>query len=306
MIRSVAAVVALASASLACAAPSQEVGSAGSTMPIAHWEIQSTAKAQESGAKVSSAGFSTHGWYPVSGRATVMAGLLENGKYENVFYGDNMRAVEEPEASGTMFIIPWWYRTEFSVGEAAPGTRTLLRINGMIPSADVWLNGQSVAERSTVAGAYPVHELDVTRWVHAGTNTLVLRVHPGDPRTSLSIGWVDWNPTPPDNNMGPWRGVDIVRTGPVEIRFPQVTSTLSLPDLPAGDSLADRSVVARAALTVKVEARNLDAAAHDATIKGVVAGQCRFPPRAIRLSTSAVRRSGGRSAWASIRSTAWR
>ncbi len=136
----------------------------------------------------------------------------------------------------------------------------MLRINGMIPSADVWLNGNLVADQAAIAGAYPVHELDVTRWVHAGTNTLALRVHPGDPRTSLSIGWVDWNPTPPDNNMGPWRGVDIVRTGPVEIRFPQVTSTLSLPDL------------ARAALTVKVEARNLDASAHDATITGVVAG----------------------------------
>jgi len=39
------------------------------------------------------------------------------------------------------------------------------------------------------------------------------RVYPGDPRTGLTIGWVDWNPTPPDNNMGPWRGVEIVRTG---------------------------------------------------------------------------------------------
>ena len=78
----------------------------------------------------------------MSGRATVMAGLMENGKYENVFYSDNLRAVEEPDASGTMFVIPWWYRTEFTVGEGAPGTRTLLRINGMIPSADVWLNGQ--------------------------------------------------------------------------------------------------------------------------------------------------------------------
>jgi exo-1,4-beta-D-glucosaminidase len=99
----------------------------------------------------------------------------------------------------------------------------------------------------------------VSRWIHAGVNTLALRVHPADPRTSFSIGWVDWNPTPPDNNMGPWRGVDLVRTGPVQLRFPQVTSTLS-PDL------------ARAALTVRVEARNLDGSAHDATIAGVVAG----------------------------------
>ena len=100
----------------------------------------------------------------------------------------------------------------------------------------------------------------MTRWIHAGNNTLALRVYPGDPRTSLVIGWIDWNPAPPDNNMGPWRGVDILRAGPVEIRFPRVASTLSLPDL------------ARAALTVKVEARNLDASAHDAMITGVVAG----------------------------------
>jgi exo-1,4-beta-D-glucosaminidase len=241
-------------------APTEVAGEAGSSTAIAHWQIQSSAKAQQSGAEVSSAGFSTQGWYPVTGRATVMAGLLENGTYKNIFYGDNLRAAEEPDSSGNVFVIPWWYRTEFTLGSGGRETRTLLRINGIIASADVWLNGNLVAEQAAIAGAYPVHELDVTRWVHSGLNTLAMRVHPADPRTSLSIGWVDWNPTPPDNNLGPWRGVDIVRRGPVEIGLPQVTSTLSLPDL------------SRAALTVKVQARNLGASAHDATIIGVVAG----------------------------------
>lgn len=263
-IRLVAALAALAGASLAGAedafAPTQVDSDAGSATAIAHWQIQSSAKAQQSGAEVSSAGYSTRDWYPVSGRATVMAGLLENGTYKNVFYSDNLRAAEEPDSSGNVFVIPWWYRSEFTVVEGGRETRTLLRINGMIASADVWLNGNLVAEQAAVAGAYPVHELDVTRWVHAGSNTLALRVHPADPRLSLVVGWVDWNPTPPDNNMGPWRGVDIVRRGPVEIGYPQVTSTLSLPEL------------ARAALTVKVQARNLGASAHDATITGVVAG----------------------------------
>ena len=254
----------LAGSSLACAesafVPTRVEGGAGSVTAIAHWQIQTSAKAQENGAAISAAGFSTVDWFPVSGRATLMAGLLENGKYENIFYGDNLRAARDPDGSSDLIVIPWWYRTEFTVGEGAPGLRTLLRINGMIPSADVWLNGNLVADESTVAGAYPVHEFDVTRWIHSGANTLALRVHPGDPRTSLTIGWIDWNPAPPDNNMGPWRGVDILRTGPVEIRFPEVTPTLSLPDLAHG------------ALTVKVEARNLDASAHDATISGVVAG----------------------------------
>src|SRR5579862_2844548 len=212
----VVALALLAHASLAPAesvfTPTRVGDELGSATAIARWQIQSSAKAQENGAEISSAGFSTEGWYPVSGRATVMAGLMENGKYENVFYGDNLRAVEEPDASGTMFVTPWWYRSEFAVNQRAPGIRTLLRINGMIPGADVWLNGQLVAEQATVAGAYPVHELDVTRRVHAGINTLALRVHPGDPRTSLVVGWNDWNPAPPDNNMGPWRGVDILRT----------------------------------------------------------------------------------------------
>ncbi|MGB6308043.1 MAG: sugar-binding domain-containing protein [Steroidobacteraceae bacterium] len=264
---SIPVLVALALLACASLAPAEGVysptpvdGGLGSATPIAHWQIQSSAKAQQSGAEVSSAGYSTGEWYPVSGRATVMAGLLENGTYQNLFYSDNLRAAEEPDSSGNVFVIPWWYRTEFTLVEAGRETRTLLRINGIIASADVWLNGNLVAEQAAVAGAYPVHEFDVTRWAHAGVNTLALRVHPADPRTSLVVGWVDWNPTPPDNNMGPWRGVDIVRRGPVDIGAPQVTSTLPLPDL------------SRAALTVKVQARNLDASAHDATITGVVAG----------------------------------
>jgi exo-1,4-beta-D-glucosaminidase len=260
----IAAMAALAGGALASAdnafVPTRVDGEAGSATAIAHWLIQSSAKAQQSGAEVSSVGFSTRDWYPVSGRATVMAGLLENDTYKNVFYSDNLRAAEEPDSSGNVFVIPWWYRTDFTLVEGGREARTLLRINGIIASADVWLNGKLVADHAAVAGAYPVHELDVTRWVHTGINTLALRVLPADPRSSLSIGWVDWNPTPPDNNMGPWRGVDIVRRGPVEIGSPQVTSTLSLPDL------------SRAALTVKVQARNLDASAHDAAITGVVAG----------------------------------
>ena len=100
----VVALALLAGASLAPAegafSPTQVDGDVGSATAIAHWQIQSSAKAQQSGAEVSSAGFSTEGWYPVSGRATVMAGLMENGKYKNVFYSDNLRAVEEPDASG--------------------------------------------------------------------------------------------------------------------------------------------------------------------------------------------------------------
>lgn len=239
--------------------PTQVTGGAGSTTAIGHWQIQDVAKAQQGGAEISTAGYSTKGWYPVSGRATVMAGLLENGVYKHLFHGDNLRAVQVPDASGNLFVTPWWYRSGFTLAKNAQGMHTLLRTNGMIASADLWVDGHRVADHAAIAGAYPVNEFDVTPWVHAGGNTVALRVHPADPRQSLSIGWVDWNPTPPDNNMGPWRGVDIVQTGPVELRYPQAIPSLS-PDLSHAD------------LTVKVEAKNLDTVAHDATITGTVAG----------------------------------
>jgi len=232
---------------------------AGTLTPIAHWQIQDTSKAQEAGVAISAAGFATKEWYPVTGRATVMAGLLENDAFKfDVFHSDNLRAVQVPDASGNLFVTPWWYRAGFTLAKPSASRHTLLRTNGIIASADVWVNGQQVADHADIAGAYPVHDIDVTRWVHGGANAVALKVYPGDPRMSLSIGWVDWNPTPPDNNMGPWRGVDIVQTGPVALSVPLVLTTLS----------AD---LKQATLAVKVTATNLDSVAHDATVSGTVA-----------------------------------
>ena len=227
----------------------------GNVTAIAHWQMRSGAEAQQGGAEISSANFSPKDWYPVSGRATVMAGLMENDKYKDVFHDDELRTVARHH-----FVVPWWYRTEFTLAKGVRDRHVLVRTNGIIGGADVWLNGHPVASQPETRGAYPVHEFDVTRWVHEGNNTLALRVHPGDPFTEFLMGWVDWNPAPPDNNMGPWRGVDIVETGPVELRFPVVTPDLSLPDL------------SHAALTAKVDVINLDRVAHAVTVTGEVAG----------------------------------
>ncbi len=231
----------------------------GHVTEIGQWQIQASAKAQQDGAEISTDKFSTQGWYAVSGRATVMAGLLENGQYKNLFHGDNLRTVAVPDTNQHEFVVPWWYRTQFTLATQEQGRHTLLRTNGVIGGADVWLNGHQIAPRSNLRGAYPLHVFDVTPWVHAGVNTLAMRVHAADPQLDFSMGWVDWNPAPPDNNMGPWRGVEIVQTGPVALRFPAVTSSLSLPDL------------AHAALTVKVDIKNLDSVPHDATVTGEAA-----------------------------------
>src|SRR5689334_7656344 len=60
------ALAALAGSSPACAqdtfAPSRVDGDAGSATAIDGWQIQSSAKAPQSGAEVSAVGFSTQGW----------------------------------------------------------------------------------------------------------------------------------------------------------------------------------------------------------------------------------------------------
>jgi exo-1,4-beta-D-glucosaminidase len=58
--------------------PIRLAADAGVVTPIDHWQIQDSAKAQQSGADISLPGYSTKEWYTVSGCATVMAGLLEN------------------------------------------------------------------------------------------------------------------------------------------------------------------------------------------------------------------------------------
>ena len=50
-------------------------------------------------------------------------------------------------------------------------------------------------------------ELDITERVRRdGPNAMAVKIHP--PTTcDLALTWVDWNPHPPDKNMGLWRDV---------------------------------------------------------------------------------------------------
>ena len=60
----------------------------------------------------------------------------------------------------------------------------------------------SVADSSTVAGAYRTYDFDVTDVIKPGSSN-VLAVETFAPtEKDLGINWVDWNPCPPDKDMG--------------------------------------------------------------------------------------------------------
>ena len=73
----------------------------------------------------------------------------------------------------------------------------------------------------------------------------------------LAITFVDWNPAPPDKNMGLWREVYLTTSGPVALRYSTVVTKLGSP---SDDS---------AQLTVTTQLKN--ATAHP--IKGTLKGQ---------------------------------
>ena len=121
------------------------------------------------------------------------------------------------------FAVPWRFRRTFRV-PADAGRYLRLRFDGINYRAKVWLNGEPLGEE--LVGAYRVFELDVTdRVVRDGDNDLVVELTAPTP-CDLAITWVDWNPSPPDKNMGIWRDVWLVDTGPVALRAPFVTSCI--------------------------------------------------------------------------------
>ena len=106
------------------------------------------------------------------------------------------------------------------------------------------MNGVQVASSENLAGTWRLFQLDVTSNAKPGqTNSLAVEIFPPQPH-DLAITLVDWAPMPPDKEMGIWRDVHIVATGPIALRFPAVLTKLNLPS-------ADR-----ASLTVRAELTN--------------------------------------------------
>ena len=226
----------------------------GESTAIPGFAIQSSGRTGDTGGTISQPGYAASGWYPVSARSTVLAGLLQNNVYADPFYSTNMRSI--PTAD---FTVPWWYRADFTLGSET-GLHTFVDVTGVLSKADVWVNGTQVATSATIAGAYTDHELDLTSIVHSGVNSVAIKVYPNDPNRDLTMGWIDWVQTPPDKNMGIVRDVKLRRSGAVALRNAHVVTRLSTPAL---DS---------ATLTPKVDVRNDSAAAVTATVSGTVAG----------------------------------
>ncbi|HSV14284.1 MAG TPA: glycoside hydrolase family 2 protein [Tepidisphaeraceae bacterium] len=201
---------------------------AGATLLSDGWQMQSSEAVKATGDALSKPDYAPIGWYSVSVPTTVLAGLVASGEYPDIYYAENLKKV--PIAR---FRVPWWYRKTFTVpNAAAAGTQVWLHFKGINYRANIWLNGQQIADASKAVGAYRDLEFNITAAV-AGRVQNVLAVEVTGPKKDrdLSITFVDWAPQPPDLNMGIWQDVELRTSGPVALRNPHVLTDLDVPSL---------------------------------------------------------------------------
>ena len=199
----------------------------------------------------------------------MVAALIKDKTLPDPFFGTNLRSYPGvtypiganfsniPMAPESPYAVSWWYRKQFTIPASYKGKTIWLKFNGINYRADIWLNGKQIAKSDDVAGAWRTYEFNVTSLAKAGAeNTLAVQAFsPTD--HDLAITFVDWNPAPPDKNMGLWREVYLTTSGPVALRYPTVVSKLNLP---TNDS---------AQLTVTAQVKN----GTDQAVKGVLKGQ---------------------------------
>lgn len=189
------------------------------------WYIQSSIEVQAEGDVISNSDFDYTGWYQTKAPKTVLAALVQNKVFEDPYFGKNMEKISrEP------FQNPWWYRTEFEVNPEGIRDFHRLIFEGINYRADVWLNGKKIAGSDSIVNAFRIYKLDISKKVEPGKNILAVKVHPPKPG-NFTIGFVDWNPRPPDENMGIWRPVKLRTTGPVSIENAFIQTEVNLETL---------------------------------------------------------------------------
>jgi len=203
-----------------------------------NWALESACHIKATGENISKVGFQTQGWHRTQSPATVVGALVMDKTYPDPYFGMNLRSlpgtdypprplfVDQPMPDNSPFRCAWWYRTEFNLPDSYQQKAVWLHFDGINYRANIWLNGQKIADVADVAGAFRVFEFKVTQWVQVGrSNALAVEVFAPE-KTDLTINWVDWNPTPPDKNMGLWKDVYLTSSAAVSLRHPFVNSKL--------------------------------------------------------------------------------
>lgn len=183
------------------------------------WKIQSSDSVAFGGSLISLGDFNAADWYPANCPSTVLNALVKKNVYNHIFKDENLKKILSKP-----FEVAWWYRTTFDLNE--PLQKYLLRFDGINYKANIWLNGKLIADTAQVNNPFKQFAFDVSNHLIVGRNVLAVEVFP-PVKGDFSIGFADWNPAPPDGEMGIFRPVWIDINGGVGVRRPFVVTQLS-------------------------------------------------------------------------------
>jgi exo-1,4-beta-D-glucosaminidase len=216
------------------------------------WALRSASSVTDTGATVSQVGYSTSGWSPISLPSTVLAGLVANNVFQDIYFGTNLQSVPDLTTQN------WWFRGEFTAPATTAGQVYWLRFKGISYRAQIWLNGTQID--SNAVGTMVTHEYNVTDVIKPGAaNALAILVTPpAHDCKDLSFCTVDWQPEAPDMNAGLWGKTLFDTTGPIALRDPYVKTDLPLPATSSAD------------LTVYADAVNATNAPVSGTVSGTI------------------------------------
>jgi exo-1,4-beta-D-glucosaminidase len=222
---------------------SEPAGAKGSEKLVLHdhWSLQSSAKVDAGGQLISTPEFASKDWHDATVPTTVVAALVKDKTLPDPFFAMNLRQFPGvsypiggnfsniPMPPDSPYAVSWWYRKQFDVPASYKDKAVWLNFKGINYRANVWLNGKQIANSNDIAGAWRTYELNVTDAVKPGAeNVLAVQVF-APTENDLAITFVDWNPAPPDKNMGLWREVYLTTSGPVALRYPTVVSKVNTP-----------------------------------------------------------------------------
>ncbi|MGC8846154.1 MAG: glycosyl hydrolase 2 galactose-binding domain-containing protein, partial [Candidatus Hydrogenedens sp.] len=240
-----------------------------------NWQVQTSRGLNLEGNVLSTTNCVTDSWYKTKVPNTILAVLEDSNVYPNLYYGTNLKKV--PGYQDDLWLImpenspfrdPWWYRTEFSVPAEWNGMECTLHFEGINYEAEIWLNGQKIADRSEVRGMFRRFEFSVSQNLKYGEkNALAVKIYPpgllpykdyDTKQIEATTGWDDHNPQPPDLNMGIWQPVYIKTQGSIALRHPYVETQLNLPSLDSAD------------LTVSAWITNMKGQEVEVTVRGTI------------------------------------
>lgn len=200
----------------------------------------------------------------------MVAALVADGTYPDPDFGMNLRKIPGtgypvganfanlPMPKDSPFACSWWYRSEFAIPADFHGRTAWLHFDGINYRANIWINGKKVADAKQVAGSYRIYDFDVTGFLSPGaTNAIAIEAF-APTEKDLAMNWVDWNPAPPDKDMGLWGDVYFTTSGPVAVRYPEVVTHFL------------NASLSEANLTVTTQVRNATNSPVSAVIEGTI------------------------------------